>query len=89
MQKREQGGGMQIDYLTVEIKATTDIDGKKSELAMISFMAPCETKREKGFIKAKDELLKAVKKMYSYEDQHAVDVSIEYTYTDVNQHIYD
>jgi len=89
MQKREQGGGMQIDYLAVEIKATTDIDGKKSELATISFMAPLETKREKGFIKAKDELLKAVKKMYSYEDQHAVDVSIEYTYTDVNQHIYD
>ena len=78
-----------IDYLTVEIKATTDIDGKKSELAMISFMAPLETKREKGFIKAKDELLKAVKKMYSYEDQYAVDVSIEYTYAEVNQHSYD
>ena len=78
-----------IDYLTVEIKATTDIDGKKSELAMISFMSPLETKKEKGFIKAKDELLKAVKKMYSYEDQHSVDVSIEYTYAEVNQHIYD
>jgi len=78
-----------IDYLTVEIKATTDIDGKKSELAMISFMSPLETKNEKGFIKAKDELLKAVKKMYSYEDQYAVDVSIEYTYAEVNQNIYD
>ena len=78
-----------IDYLTVEIKATTDIDGKKSELAMISFMSPLETKKEKGFIKAKDELLKAVKKMYSYEDQYAVDVSIEYTYAEVNQNIYD
>ena len=77
-----------IDYLIVNIKATTDGDfqrGNQITHADIEFSIPCDTKKEKAFIKAKDNLLNAVKEIYSFEDQHQVDVRIEYLHYGVNE----
>lgn len=79
---------MSIDYLTVHIKATTDgnfPDGvKQITHADIQFYAPLDVTKEKVFQKAKDNLLQAVKDVYSLEDQQQVDVSIKYIHEGVN-----
>ena len=80
---------MNSDYLIkVEIKATTDgifpNDVKQITHADIQFYAPIDETKNKAFHKAKDNLLKAVKEMYSFEDEQQVDVSIKYIYDGVN-----
>jgi hypothetical protein len=80
---------MSLDYLTVTIKATTDDDFpdnvKQITHADIRFYVPCNKTKEKKFEKAKDNLLKAVRDVYSLEDQHRVDVTIQYEYFGVNE----
>jgi hypothetical protein len=46
---------------------------------------PCDETKEKKFQKAKDNLLQAVRDVYSLEDQCQVDVTIEYQYYGVNE----
>ena len=80
---------MNLDYLTVTIKATTDGDFpnnvKQITHAEIHLSVPCEASKEKEFEKAKDNLLKSVINMYALEDQQQVDVTIEYQYYGVNE----
>tara|TARA_R100000951_G_scaffold78778_1_gene66540 strand:+ start:339 stop:584 length:246 start_codon:yes stop_codon:yes gene_type:complete len=80
---------MSIDYLTVQIKATTDGDFtdnvKQITHADIQFSVPCDESKTKKFEKAKDNLLKSVIDMYALEDQQRVDVTIEYLYFGVNE----
>ena len=80
---------MSLDYLTVTIKATTDGDFpnnvKQITHAEIHLSVPCEVSKEKEFEKAKDNLLRSVIDMYALEDQHRVDVTIEYQYYGVNE----
>ena len=80
---------MKIDYLTATIKATTDGDFpnnvKQITHAEIHLSVPCEASKEKEFEKAKDNLLKSVINMYALEDQHQVNVTIEYQYYGVNE----
>lgn len=80
---------MSIDYLTVKIKATTNGDFpnnvKQITHADIQFNVPCDESKEKKFQKAKDNLLQAVRDVYSLEDQQRVDVRIEYEYFGVNE----
>ena len=77
------------DYLTVQIKATTDGDFpnnvKQVTHADIQFSVPLDETKEKKFQKAKDNLLKSVIDMYALEDQRRVDVAIEYLYFGVNE----
>ena len=51
----------------------------------MQFGVPCDESKTKKFEKAKDNLLQAVIDMYALEDQHQVDVTIEYEYFGVNQ----
>jgi hypothetical protein len=80
---------MSIDYLTVQIKATTNGDFpdnvKQVTHADIKFSVPCDETKEKKFQKAKDNLLQAVRDVYSLEDQQQVDVAIKYLYFGVNE----
>jgi len=80
---------MSINYLTATIKATTDgdfpNDVKQITHADIKFYVPCDETKEKEFEKAKDNLLKSVIDMYALEDQHQVNVTIEYLYYGVNE----
>ncbi len=80
---------MSIDYLTVQIKATTNGDFpnnvKQITHADIKFSVPCDETIEKKFQKAKGNLLQAVRDVYSLEDQLRVDVAIEYLYFGVNE----
>ena len=80
---------MSINYLTATIKVTTDgdfpNDVKQITHAEIHLSVPCEVSKEKEFEKAKDNLLKSVIDMYALEDQHQVDVTIEYQYYGVNE----
>ena len=80
---------MSIDYIGVKIKATTygdfPDDVKEITHAEIQFSVPCDETKAKKFEKAKDNLLQAVIDMYALEDQHQVDVTIEYEYFGVNQ----
>tara|TARA_R110002049_G_scaffold5132_1_gene35473 strand:+ start:1166 stop:1405 length:240 start_codon:yes stop_codon:yes gene_type:complete len=77
------------DYLTVQIKATTNGDFpnnvKQVTHADIQFSVPLDETKEKKFQKAKDNLLKSVIDMYALEDQQRVDVAIEYLYFGVNE----
>ena len=80
---------MMHDYLTVQIKATTNGDFpnnvKQVTHADIQFSVPLDETKEKKFQKAKDNLLKSVIDMYALEDQQRVDVAIEYLYFGVNE----
>jgi len=77
---------MSLNYLTATIKATTDGDfPKQITHAKIELSVPCEVSKEKEFEKAKDNLLKSVIDMYALEDQHQVNVTIEYQYYGVNE----
>ncbi len=80
---------MSVDYLTVQIKATTNGDFpdnvKQITHADIKFSVPCDETIEKKFQKAKDNLLQAVRDVYSLEDQQRIDVAIEYLYFGVNE----
>jgi hypothetical protein len=80
---------MSIEYIGVKIKATTygdfPDDVKEITHAEIQFSVPCDESKTKKFEKAKDNLLQAVIDMYALEDQHQVDVTIEYEYFGVNQ----
>ena len=80
---------MSIDYIGVKIKATTygdfPDDVKEITHAEMQFGVPCDESKTKKFEKAKDNLLQAVIDMYALEDQHQVDVTIEYEYFGVNQ----
>tara|TARA_R100000951_G_scaffold19696_1_gene16571 strand:+ start:160 stop:405 length:246 start_codon:yes stop_codon:yes gene_type:complete len=80
---------MSIDYIGVKIKATTygdfPDDVKEITHAEMQFSVPCDESKTKKFEKAKDNLLQAVIDMYALEDQHQVDVTIEYEYFGVNQ----
>ena len=79
---------MSIDYIGVKIKATTygdfPDDVKEITHAEMQFSVPCDESKTKKFEKAKDNLLQAVIDMYALEDQHQVDVTIEYEYFGVN-----
>ena len=79
---------MSIEYIGVKIKATTygdfSDDVKEITHAEIQCSAPCDESKTKKFEKAKDNLLQAVIDMYALEDQHQVDVTIEYEYFGVN-----
>ena len=79
---------MSIEYFGVKIKATTygDFadDVKEITHAEMQFSVPCDESKTKKFEKAKDNLLQAVIDMYALEDQHQVDVTIEYEYFGVN-----
>jgi hypothetical protein len=80
---------MSIEYIGVKIKATTygDFPDNVKEIthAEIQFSVPCDESKAKKFEKAKDNLLKSVIDMYALEDQHQVDVTIEYEYFGVNE----
>tara|TARA_R100001198_G_C5107089_1_gene136456 strand:+ start:344 stop:589 length:246 start_codon:yes stop_codon:yes gene_type:complete len=80
---------MSVDYLTVQIKATTNGDFpnnvKQVTHADIQFSVPCDETKERKFQKAKNNLLQAVRDVYSLEDQQRVDVTIEYKYFGVNE----
>ena len=80
---------MSVDYLTVQIKATTNGDFpnnvKQITHADIQFSVPCDESKTKKFEKAKDNLLKSVIDMYALEDQQRIDVAIEYLYFGVNE----
>lgn len=80
---------MSIEYIGVKIKATTygDFPDNVKEInhAEIQCSVPCDESKTKKFEKAKDNLLQAVIDMYALEDQHQVDVTIEYEYFGVNQ----
>ena len=80
---------MSVDYLTVQIKATTNGDFpnnvKQVTHADIQFSVPCDESKTKKFEKAKDNLLKSVIDMYALEDQQRIDVAIEYLYFGVNE----
>lgn len=80
---------MSIEYIGVKIKATTygdfPDDVKEITHAEIQFSVPCDESKAKKFEKAKDNLLKSVIDMYALEDQHQVDVTIEYEYFGVNE----
>ena len=79
---------MSIEYIGVKIKATTygDFSDNVKEIthAEMQFSVPCDESKTKKFEKAKDNLLQAVIDMYALEDQHQVDVTIEYEYFGVN-----
>jgi len=79
---------MSIDYIGVKIKATTygdfPDDVKEITHAEMQFSVPCDESKTKKFEKAKDNLLQAVIDIYALEDQHQVDVTIEYEYFGVN-----
>jgi len=79
---------MSIEYIGVKIKATTygDFPDNVKEIthAEIQCSVPCYESKTKKFEKAKDNLLQAVIDMYALEDQHQVDVTIEYEYFGVN-----
>jgi hypothetical protein len=79
---------MSIEYFGVKIKATTygEFPDNVKEIthAEIQCSVPCDMSKEKKFEKAKDNLLQAVIDMYALEDQHQVDVTIEYEYFGVN-----
>lgn len=80
---------MSIEYIGVKIKATTygdfPDDVKEITHAEIQFSVPCDESKAKKFEKAKDNLLQAVRDVYSLEDQYRVDVTIEYEYFGVNE----
>jgi len=80
---------MSIEYIGVKIKATTygDFPDNVKEIthAEMQFSVPCDESKAKKFEKAKDNLLKSVIDMYALEDQHQVDVTIEYEYFGVNE----
>jgi len=80
---------MSIEYIGVKIKATTygDFSDNVKEIthAEMQFSVPCDESKAKKFEKAKDNLLKSVIDMYALEDQHQVDVTIEYEYFGVNE----
>ena len=80
---------MSIEYIGVKIKATTygDFSHNVNEIthAEMQFSVPCDESKAKKFEKAKDNLLKSVIDMYALEDQHQVDVTIEYEYFGVNE----
>jgi len=79
---------MSIDYIGVKIKATTygdfPDDVKEITHAEMQFSVPCDESKTKKFEKAKGNLLQAVIDIYALEDQHQVDVTIEYEYFGVN-----
>ena len=80
---------MSIEYIGVKIKATTygdfPDDVKEITHAEMQFSVPYDESKAKKFEKAKDNLLKSVIDMYALEDQHQVDVTIEYEYFGVNE----
>lgn len=80
---------MSIEYIGVKIKATTygdfPDDVKEITHAEMQFSVPCDESKAKKFEKAKDNLLQAVRDVYSLEDQYRVDVTIEYEYFGVNE----
>ena len=80
---------MSIEYIGVKIKATTygdfPDDVKEITHAEMQFSVPCDESKAKKFQKAKDNLLQAVRDVYSLEDQYRVDVTIEYEYFGVNE----